>query len=322
MPTTIVIPVYNREHLIESCVCSALNQTQTADILIVDNCSTDNTWERLTQISKNNPNVKIIKNNANIGPVLNWYEAISSCKTEYCKILFSDDLLMPNCVEVMEKYLHDQNVGFVSSSVLIGTKPETSHIKYSCKGGKNSDLIISSQDYLKRTLIEPSPLVSPCAALFRKSDLISSLEASVKRNTEWTFSYLGAGPDLNLFLDTALKYKCVVHINEPLAFFLDHAGSATKKSLNFSTIRIRESYSATKISFANRHKITTNIEYLRYRLIIRDSLSYLKHMQLPILDLSFYEIHPRENYFLRLRHLIHALTSEIISTSKLFFHIR
>jgi glycosyltransferase involved in cell wall biosynthesis len=45
---SILIPVYNREHLVGETIESALAQSYSnIEIIIVDNCSTDNTWDDL-----------------------------------------------------------------------------------------------------------------------------------------------------------------------------------------------------------------------------------------------------------------------------------
>jgi len=49
---SILIPVYNRENLIEETVQSALNQTyKNLEVIIVDNKSTDSTWEVLQKLA-------------------------------------------------------------------------------------------------------------------------------------------------------------------------------------------------------------------------------------------------------------------------------
>ena len=45
---SILIPVYNREKYIGEAIESAINQTyKNIEVIIVDNCSTDNTWKIL-----------------------------------------------------------------------------------------------------------------------------------------------------------------------------------------------------------------------------------------------------------------------------------
>ena len=85
---SVLIPVYNRQNLIETTVKSALDQTyQNTEIVIVDNKSTDNTWKILQALAQTDDRVKIYQNETNIGPVRNWLRCINEATGEYAKIL-------------------------------------------------------------------------------------------------------------------------------------------------------------------------------------------------------------------------------------------
>ena len=46
---TVIIPCYNVEKYLDSCVQSIINQTyKNLEIILVDDCSTDNTWKIIT----------------------------------------------------------------------------------------------------------------------------------------------------------------------------------------------------------------------------------------------------------------------------------
>ena len=62
---TIIIVTYNSQDQIESCLKSIDKQGIQADILIIDNCSTDETWQKLQTLKQ--PNITLIKNKTNNG---------------------------------------------------------------------------------------------------------------------------------------------------------------------------------------------------------------------------------------------------------------
>jgi glycosyltransferase involved in cell wall biosynthesis len=109
MKITIGIPVYNRKKSIELCINSALNQKIISDIdfsiLIVDNNSDDGTKEILKSFNKN-PLVEIIYNDKNIGMASNWTKVFKSSKADYTFLLHSDDLLLPDTIDTVFKFLH------------------------------------------------------------------------------------------------------------------------------------------------------------------------------------------------------------------------
>lgn len=63
----IVIPSYNNEKWLEPNLASILNQTYTNyDVLYIDDCSTDNTFNSVKQIVGDLPNWKVVKNETNM----------------------------------------------------------------------------------------------------------------------------------------------------------------------------------------------------------------------------------------------------------------
>lgn len=128
---SILIPVCNRENLIKETVQSALSQTyKNIEIIVVDNQSTDNTWEVLKKLASKDERIKIFQNNTNIGPVRNWKRCIDEANGEYGKILWSDNLIANEFLEKTVPYLEDENVGFVFTGTEIfvdGMDKKTSH---------------------------------------------------------------------------------------------------------------------------------------------------------------------------------------------------
>ena len=117
---SILIPVYNREEFIGECIESALVQTfASIEIVVVDNASTDKTWEICQQFAAKDHRVRVFQNDINIGPVRNWLACVMQARGEYTKILWSDDLIHPDFLEKMLPYLEDPCVGFVYSSAYI-----------------------------------------------------------------------------------------------------------------------------------------------------------------------------------------------------------
>ena len=59
---TVIIPTYNVEKYIVQCLNSVLNQSlKEIEIICIDNCSTDNTFNILNDYMRKFDNIKIIK---------------------------------------------------------------------------------------------------------------------------------------------------------------------------------------------------------------------------------------------------------------------
>ena len=191
---SIVIPVYNRELYIEDAIRSAISQTyQNIEIIIVDNCSTDSTWDILNEWEKKDNRIKIFQNDSNIGPVLNWNECFRHASGEYIKILWSDDWIshkfVEKCLSVFEK-----NTAFVLSGYqIVAKKMVLSEVVFK----KN---IYSVLEYLNNILLynrEGFP-VSPGCAMFRTKDILASFIVDIPNDDGLDSKKNGAGNDLLL----------------------------------------------------------------------------------------------------------------------------
>lgn len=106
---TIGIPIYNRAigKLNFVALESALAQpTQDTEILVVDDCSTDGTWEILKKYS--DPRLRLVRNNKNLGLFANFNRCLKLSEGKYLKILCSDDMLtygtLNREVRIMEQH--------------------------------------------------------------------------------------------------------------------------------------------------------------------------------------------------------------------------
>lgn len=225
---SILIPVYNRKKYIAECIQSALDQTfSDLEIVIVDNFSDDGTWEICQEYAARDSRIRIFRNETNIGPVRNWIRCAQESPSEYSKILFSDDLLEPDCIERMLQPLENPDVGLVFCAARIGTSKDVSVIAYSVKGGS----LLNQREYLNLTLFGGAP-VSPGAVMLRTKDLIKNLHTDFPTATPRPFDCHGAGPDVMILLLTASFYLRVECISDPLVFFRSHAGSFTVSNTN------------------------------------------------------------------------------------------
>ena len=225
---SILIPVYNREKYIAECIQAALDQTfQNFEIIVVDNASNDGTWAICQQFAALDPRVRIFRNDTNIGSVRNWIRCVQEARGHYSKMLFSDDLLEPDCLARMLVPLDNPAVGLVSCAARIGESKENACVAYSVAG----PTLIHQKKYLSRLLDNRAP-VSPGAVLLRTKDLIQNLHADFATATKRDFDKYGTGPDVMIMLLTALSYPRVFCINEPLVFFRAHAGSFSIANAN------------------------------------------------------------------------------------------
>ena len=230
---SILIPVYNRKEYIGECIQSALDQTFTDfEIIVVDNASSDGTWEICQNFALKDQRVRVFRNDTNIGPVRNWLRCVQEANGALSKILFSDDSLEPNCLTEMVPKLNDSDVGLVYCAARIGKSREESVIAYS----QADSIRLSSTQFLNRVLSGNAP-VSPGAVLIRTPDLLKNLHTTFPTSTPRQFDKNGAGPDVMILLLTSYNYLYVANIGTPLVYFRAHAGSFTIGNSNNDVVK-------------------------------------------------------------------------------------
>lgn len=98
------MPSWNTAKWIGESIDSVIAQTYTKwELIIVDDCSSDNTEEVIS--SYKDERIKYIKNKANSGAALTRNKAIREAQGEWIAFLDSDDLWNPNKLEKMVKFM-------------------------------------------------------------------------------------------------------------------------------------------------------------------------------------------------------------------------
>ena len=120
---TIAIPNYNGgenlQRAIESCQKITLSSDEF-EILIVDNCSTDNSIEIVKELENKFSNLKLVQNIENVGRIQNWNVCIDNAIGKFLIFLFSNDLIndtnnITECIQLLEK---NENISIGFSSLL------------------------------------------------------------------------------------------------------------------------------------------------------------------------------------------------------------
>jgi glycosyltransferase involved in cell wall biosynthesis len=109
---TVCVPVYNGEKNILRCLESVKSQRSTFDnfeLIIVDNCSTDSTFDIALKFAEENEWATVYKNDNNVGRTNNWNVGLElSLDSKYHKPIMVNDYLLPNCLKTFAQYF-DEN---------------------------------------------------------------------------------------------------------------------------------------------------------------------------------------------------------------------
>ena len=121
MNISIIIPLYNEEKL----VIELLKRLQKVnfpeflnqyEIIIVDDASTDNSYQRVEEYIKGDPKIKLFKHEVNKGKGAAVKTGVTKASGEYILIQDSDMELSPEDIPLLLQAAHDLNVPFVNGS--------------------------------------------------------------------------------------------------------------------------------------------------------------------------------------------------------------
>lgn len=107
---SIVLPTYNGRKYLRQSIESILSQTYTDwELILVDDCSTDETFDIIEKYVKSDPRIRAIHNSKNLKLPGALNVGFSVAKGKYLTWTSDDNLYMPDAIEVMAEFLdsHD-----------------------------------------------------------------------------------------------------------------------------------------------------------------------------------------------------------------------
>ena len=108
---SIIMPSYNTGKFIKETINSVLNQTYNNwELIIVDDCSTDDTEEIVNAIKDNR--IKFLKNSTNSGAAISRNKAIKEAKGKWIAFLDSDDLWKKEKLEKQIRFMEENHYDF------------------------------------------------------------------------------------------------------------------------------------------------------------------------------------------------------------------
>lgn len=211
---SICIPAYNNAEYIMDTIDAVLNQTyKRLELIIVDDNSTDGTYELLQKIK--DPRVRVFHNEKNLGMSGNWNRCLALCTGEFVKLICADDMLAPTAVEREAKALADNPSAVLAESdtklVDLDGKGKGVNKRYHKSG------LVNGREIIRKGFFNQNFFGAPQANTFRRA-------AAQKAG--------GFDPDFTYILDydfwVSMAYEGDVYIiHEPLNYFRVRKGSNT-----------------------------------------------------------------------------------------------
>lgn len=214
---TIFIPIYNHFSYLPKCISSILPQAnEEVEILCIDDNSTDpRVIEYLTQLSNDNPQIRIIMNDKNFGISETSNQGAKLARGEYIAFLDCDDYLSEQAIaRVLAAIKSNQDVDYFFTD-RIEIDEQDRIIRTAIYGGYKN--ILPSRDI---------------AADLQKGMIASHLKVIRKSKIEDVNGFdpmLAGVQDWDLALKISLSGK-FLYIPEPLYFHRIHSNSVTNSA--------------------------------------------------------------------------------------------
>ena len=117
---TIGICTYNSSSTIERAVLSALNQTwRSLEIVIVDDCSPDVTWDLLQSLSRVHHELKIFRNRSNSGVAVTRNRILIEAQGEFIAFFDDDDESNPHRLSLQFERIINYESQFADGELLL-----------------------------------------------------------------------------------------------------------------------------------------------------------------------------------------------------------
>lgn len=116
---SVIIPTYNRVHVLSRAIESVFAQTyRNFELIIVDDGSTDGTAEMVQLFGR--PEIRLVRHSKNRGQNTSLNSGIEASKGKFCAFLDSDDEWLPDYLaRIMDCFDYDPELGCVYSWAII-----------------------------------------------------------------------------------------------------------------------------------------------------------------------------------------------------------
>jgi len=119
---SLAIPFYNTSQYFEEAVEHGLDNDFVKEIIVNDDCSTEEEWKKLNNIvdSLNNSKIKLFRNELNLGGFRNKYTAVKNSSCDWIYLLDSDNHPAENTLDVIQSIENlDSDICYIPQQLLL-----------------------------------------------------------------------------------------------------------------------------------------------------------------------------------------------------------
>lgn len=230
---SVIMAAYNAEAHIKASIESILNQTfKDFELIIIDDCSTDNTYQIIT--SYQDKRIRLYRNEVNVGLTVNLNKGIDLSNGKYIARMDSDDISLPSRFQLQYRFMEEHPDVGVCGTWLEVFGDYSAIVKY-----KTTHREIALQFLYECHIVHPT-------VIMRK-------EVMIKNNILYNPQFVTA-QDYDLFIRMSRVTK-LANIPEALVHYRVHSESISTKK--------------RELQLQNRNKIIAN-QFLQMGVTVTD----------------------------------------------------
>lgn len=226
---SVIVPVYNSSDYLEECLGSILGQSvPDIELIVVDDCSTDDSINIVRRFSDQDPRVVIIANEQNIGQGLSRNKGIELSRGKFITFVDSDDTIDPRMYSLLlsaaaEHGAQIARCGFRRVTNLdVPAVDLTVDISVRCLcGGELKRYLDGYFGVLPSQSLNEAPSMSPCTALYDG-------DAVRRRGVRFPSERVVRSEDLFFNIEASACVEKLVLVDAPFYNYLVRPGSTTR----------------------------------------------------------------------------------------------
>ena len=276
---TVIVPTYNVEKYIDECLTSILDQTyENIEIIVVDDCSSDNTFEIIKKYQNKDSRIKILRNEVNKGVSYSRNVGLDNMNGKYVCFVDGDDIIDKYQIEYLYRLI---KTNLCKMAYIGGISFHDNNISKDFHNKFVHEFMNIDKFFEMFILNKVS-----CAATrylylvdeIRKCDI--SFREGTFEDYKFNFDYIN-----HLFFIGETK---IGYCKNKTYFYRKHPGSITAKGTNYSLVNVIDIYNQTLRLLNNKkykkmyklamHKSASNFIYELYDTTKKRHLSIDKNL--------------------------------------------
>lgn len=167
---SVIVPNYNHAEFLHRRIDSILQQTcQDFELILLDDCSTDDSVSILQEYEQNGHVSHIVVNAENSGsPFVQWQRGFDLAHGEYICVAESDDWWEPTILETLREGMREDVVLSVCQA---NTISDEGKLLYKTDFGVDKTTVFEGRDFVRKYLFGDTMLVNSGMCMFRKDVL-------------------------------------------------------------------------------------------------------------------------------------------------------